>query len=68
MKIKATYTIEKEYDCDLNEWLKYNPNSTEKEFQSWEENWIKEDFDRISNRAMNIIGNFDQQLVFTTCE
>lgn len=36
MKIKATYTIEKEYNYDLDEWLKDNPNLNEKEFELWE--------------------------------
>jgi len=68
MKIKATYTIEKEYEYDLKEWLNGNPNLTEQEIQECITNWISEDFDRISNRAQNVIGDFKEQLTFTKYE
>jgi len=68
MKIKATYIIEKEYEYDLKEWLNGNPDLTEQEFQVCVKNWISEDFDRISNRAANVIGDFKDQLTFTKYE
>ena len=68
MKIKATYIIEKEYDYDLKEWLNGNPGLTEQEFQECVTNWIGEDFDRIHNRAANVIGEFYDQLTFAKYE
>lgn len=68
MKFKVTYTIEKEYDYDLKEWLNGNPGLTEQEFQECVTNWIGEDFDRIHNRAANVIGDFTDQVTFEKYE
>ena len=62
MKLHVTFTIERDYYYDKDEWILYNPELTDKQFEDSAKQWITEDFDRIVNRAQNVIGNFEYKL------
>ena len=62
MKFHATFTIEKDYDYDKDEWILFSPELTDEQFEDSVKHWITEDFDRIVNRAQNVIGNFQYKL------
>lgn len=62
MKFHITYTIEKNYNYDEEEWLKFNPELTREAFTESVKKWIEEDFARIAIRASNVIGDFTSNL------
>ena len=62
MKFHATLTIEKDYNYNKDDWKLYNSNLTEEQFKESIKHWITEDFERIVNRAENVIGDFDYKL------
>ena len=62
MKFHATLTIERDYYYNRDDWKLYNSNLTEEQFKESIKQSITEDFERIVNRAENVIGNFDYKL------
>lgn len=53
MKIQVKYTIKTTYEFDEDELAREYPE--ENDFVRFAEEWIEEDFNRITNRADNVI-------------
>ena len=62
MKIHAVLTIEKDYNYNEKDWELYYPNLTKEQFKKEQERLITEDFERIINRAGNVIGEFNYNI------
>ena len=62
MKIHAVLTIEKDYNYNEKDWELYYPNLTKEQFKKEQGRLITEDFERIVNRAGNVIGEFNYNI------
>ena len=62
MKIHAMLTIEKDYNYDEKDWEIYYSDLTKEQFKKEQERLITEDFERIINRAGNVIGEFNYNI------
>lgn len=63
MIVKVKYTIETEYNFSNEQQLLTFPDEDET-VEQWIENWIKEDFYKIENRADNVLPLYTSKLEF----